>query len=346
MKKITIAMIAVLTVSLTGCGWLGLRDRTNDYLLAEETEPTLIPGEMQAERSTTQLGQIYPIPAIPTTSVQVEGFEVPRPQSASVNTFEQLVKIQSVDGRRWVLINISPSETWPRVRNLLNRNGVPSAMAEGSSGIIETVWVTFNSDEEHSHRFRFSIAPGVQIDSTEISALHQQVARGSEDQAEWPESSDSDSRERDMLSVVANDLAAAESFASVSLLAQKIGGDAKVKVVSPEAADPYILVKLGFDRAWASISYSVERGGFTAVDQNRSEGLMYVNYSEPVEEQTGFFSRLFSGSSKDQVLETNYMVLVQSVGANVEVRIVGPNGESLGQAESLRLLKVLRLNMS
>ncbi len=51
-------------------------------------------------------------------------------------------------------------------------------------------------------------------------------------------------------------------------------------------------------------------------------------------------------SSEDKVLETNYMILVQPVGADVEVRIVGANGESLGQAESLRLLKVLRLNMS
>jgi uncharacterized lipoprotein len=219
-------------------------------------------------------------------------------------------------------------------------------MAEGSSGIIETVWVTFNSDEENSHRFRFSIAPGVQIDSTEISALHQQVARGSEEQAQWPEASDSDTRELDMLTVVANDLAAAGNFASVSLLAQKIGGEAKVEVVTPEAADPYILVKLGFDRSWASISYSADRGGFTTVDQNRTEAVMYVNYTEPVEEEEGFFSGWFGGDSKDKVLETNYMILVQPVGADVEVRIVGANGESLGQAESLRLLKVLRLNMS
>ena len=345
MRKTKLGLTAVLTLTLTSCGWLGLRDRTNDYLLAEETEPTLIPGEMQAQQSTNQLGQIFPIPAIPATSVEIEGFEVPRPQPASVNTFEQLVKIQSVDGRRWVLINISPSETWPRVRNLLNRNGIPSAMAEGSSGIIETVWVTFNSDEQNSHRFRFSISPGVQIDSTEISALHQQVSRGSEESAQWPDDSDSDSREQDILTIVANDLASAANFASVSLLAQKIGGEAKVEIVTPEVADPYILVKLGFDRSWASISYSTERGGFTTIDQNRSEGVMYVNYTEPVEEEEGFFSGWFGGSD-DKVLETNYRVLVQSVGANVEVRIVSAEGESLGQAESLRLLKQLRSNMS
>ena len=147
------------------------------------------------------------------------------------------------------------------------------------------------------------------------------------------------------MTIVANDLASAANFASVSLLAQKIGGEAKVEIVTPEVADPYILVKLGFDRSWASISYSTERGGFTTIDQNRSEGVMYVNYTEPVEEEEGFFSGWFGGSD-DKVLETNYRVLVQSVGANVEVRIVSAEGESLGQAESLRLLKQLRANMS
>ena len=157
--------------------------------------------------------------------------------------------------------------------------------------------------------------------------------------------SNSDSREQDMLTIVANDLASAENFASVSLLAQKIGGDAKVEVITPAAADPYVLVKLGFDRSWASISYAAARGGFVIVDQNRSEGVMYVNYTKPSEVEEGFFSGWFGGSDSD-VLKTNYRVLIETVGANVEVRIVGAEGESLGQAESLRLLKVLRSNMS
>ena len=90
------------------------------------------------------------------TSVELVEFDVPRPQPASVIHFEQSVKIQSLEGRRWVLINVPPSEVWPRVRNVLNRSGVPAALADGSEGIIETVWVKFNSDEENSHRFPLS----------------------------------------------------------------------------------------------------------------------------------------------------------------------------------------------
>ena len=257
-----------------------------------------------------------------------------------------LAKIQSMDGRRWVLINISPSEVWPRVRSLLNRNGVPAAKAEGSNGIIETTWVNFKTDTENSHRFRFYIAPGVQLESTEITALHQQVVSGNEEQASWPETSDSDTREQDMLSLLANELAAASGYASVSLLAQDIGGAAKVEIVTPEAADPFVLINLSFDRAWASISYSAARGGFAIVDKNRTEGLLYVNYSEQTEEDEGFFSRWFGGSTEGEVLEANYRVLLETVGKTVEARIVDIEGSSLGQTESLRLLQILRGNMS
>ena len=340
MKSFICVLNITVILSLTGCGWLGLRDRSNDYLLAEETEVTAIPAGLDR----TVVGQIYPIPPIPSESVELLEFEAPRPQAASVNTFEQLVKIQSLEGRRWVLINIPPSELWPRVRSVLNRSGVPAALAEGSTGVIETVWVKFNSDEENSHRFRFQISPGVQLNSSEISLLHNQIARSEEDQAQWTEVSDSDQREKDMLTMVANELAGATNYASVSLLAQDIGGEAKVTVVTPEVADPFIQVKLSFDRAWASILYSADRGGYSLVDQNRSEGILYVNYTETADEP-GFFARWFGGDS-EEILEVNYRVLVQLVGADIEVRVVGPESEGLGRAETLRLLNILRNNMS
>ena len=100
-----------------------------------------------------------------------------------------------------------------------------------------------------------------------------------------------------MLSLVANDLACCVRIRLVSLLAQDIGGEAKVEIVTPAVADPYIQVKLSFDRTWASISYSADRGGFVTVDKNRSEGVMYVNYTEETTDEPGFFTRWFGGGA-------------------------------------------------
>ena len=342
MKIMSAIVITCVSANLAGCGWLGLKDRSNDYLLSEETERTVIPREL----GTSSVGQIYPIPAIDASSEQLVSFEVPRPQPASVNTFEQLVKIQSFDDRRWVLINISPSELWPRLRNVLNRNGVPSAIAQGSSGLIESVWVTFSSDDDNSHRFRFNISPGVQLESTEVAILHSQTVRGEEDTSEWPITSDSDQRELDMLTLIANDLAGVDSFASVSLLAQEIGGVSKVEIISSEVADPFIQMKLGFDRSWASVVYSLERGGFSTIDKNRSEGVFFVNYTEPSSTEVGFFGRLFGGSKDEEIVTANYRVLVESVATDVEIKIVDAEGDSLGRSEALKLLAILRSNLS
>ena len=245
-----------------------------------------------------------------------------------------------------MLINIAPGELWPRLRGVLNRSGVPSARAEGSSGIIETVWVTFNSDEENSHRFRFNITPGVQVDSTEITALHNQVVRGSEEDGLWPETSDDDQRELDIMTLVANELAEESNFASVSLLAQDIGGSAKVDILSPQVADPYIRIKLGFDRSWASLVYSSDRGGFTTIDKDRSEGIIFVNFTEASSEEIGFFGKLFGGGKDEDIIKANYQVLMQAVGSDTEIRIVDDSGNGLTRADALRLLTVIRSNLS
>ena len=102
-QKIFRIIIVFVLVLLNGCGWLGLRDKSNDYLLSEEMLVTQIPDEIKHIKS---LEQLYPIPNIDSTNQISESFEVPRPLSASENTFDQLVKIQSFDENRWILINI------------------------------------------------------------------------------------------------------------------------------------------------------------------------------------------------------------------------------------------------
>ena len=263
-----------------------------------------------------------------------------------MNTFEKLVKIQSFDERRWILINMSPSELWPRLRNVLNRNGIPSARAEGSTGLIETVWVTFSSDEDNAHRFLFKIAPGVQFDSTEITVIHNETPKGQQDGALWGEISDNDQRELDMLTLVANDLAGAENFASVSLLAQDIGGASKVDIVSSGVTDPYIDIKLSFDRTWASVLYAAERGGFSTIDKDRSKGILFVKFSESTSESDGFFSKLFSRGGDDEVVVANYRILVSTKDGSVEVSVVDVNDNSISRPEALRLLTILRSNLS
>ena len=55
---------------------------------------------------------------------------------------------------------------------------------------------------------------------------------------------------------------------------------------------------------------------------------------------------MFGGSDEPDIIETNYRVLVEAVGSDVEVKIVDASGNSVKRAEVSRLLAILRSNLS
>ncbi len=345
MNKNLLAILVAATTGLSGCGMFGddglFRNRSDDYRHARELPPITVPGKLD----TSSVGQLYPIPAISETAVLEEYDVAPRPQPLSENNLEEVIKIQTLGEERWILSNRTPSEIWPRVRNILNRSGIPTARAEASDGVLETGWLKFKDDEQYNHRYRFYIQPGVQMGSTEIKVLHDRVDKEQETKDPWPEASVDDAREEDMVKILANALAGDVTSGTVSLMAQSIGGDQKVEFMTPQVADPYLLMSLDYERAWASLGYSLERGGFTTVDQNQSEGVYYVNFTPPDEEEKGWFASLFSGDD-DKRLEVNYRVKLTRAEDGVQVRIVDDEGQGLDRNHALRLLKVVRSNLS
>lgn len=339
MNRIICSLVALMMLS--SCSWLGVEDNKPDYLNSQEVQPIVVPENLNSNR----LGQLYPIPPLSQKLVPDASGEIPRPQPISVNTFEQLVKIQKIDDKRWILVNSSPSKLWPRVRNILNRSGLPTAAVDASAGIIETDWLSYKSDENNQHRFKFLVTPGVQINSTEISVIHQQKAVAAV-KLEWSQKSDTEVKEQDMISFLAGELAASPDFASVSMLAQEIGGSSKVKIVNPEATDPFIQVNLDFERTWASINYSAARGGFSVVDMDQSQGQLLVSYASELNEASkGFFSWMGFGGEKE-IVQAQYRILVQDMGNTVEIRLISMDGDSLDRAQALKLLNIVRSNMS
>ncbi len=332
--------------ALTGCWMMDddgiFRDRHNDYQLASEMPVMVVPEGVDHDA----LGELYVIAEIPDTSLLLEEtVGAPRPQPLSGSLLDEEVKIQTLGGKRWVLTNRAPSEVWPRVRNILNRNALPTGFADATAGVLETVWLELYGDEVYKHRFQFRIEPGVQIDSTEVATVHMRVKKDEEPGA-WPLQSDDDEREKAMANMLAKALAGDESSGTVSLLAQSIGGDSKVDIVTPKEASPYILLKLDYDRSWASVGYATGRDGFVLVDQDRTEGVFYVHFGDPDEEEPGFFASLFSGDKEEQRLSVTYLIRLMSTEEGVEVRLVDAQQQALERTEALRLLKKIRANLS
>ena len=343
LKKLS---VIVVLLAAAGCGNNFVRDKSNDYLLSEEVPPMAVP----EGKSSGAIGQLYDVPSVPDAGANSEYFVVPRPQPLSENVFEETVKIETFSGNRWIAINKPAEEVWPRIRNILSRSSVPTTRVDASSGIIETGWLQFKDDENNSHRFRFKIVPGVGVNSTEVSLLQMSAPIGREgDASSWPESSMDDSRESEFVEIVSNSLASEINSGSVSLLAQTIGGKEQVAVVSSGEGDPYIKMNLSYERAWASLVNSLSLGGYTLLDQNRSAGRLQVEFQEIVIEEQGQTLKewvLNLGNKVDKVPPVEYWVELVRNEQSVEVRITDKSQKRLERPLAIKLLKVIRGNLS
>lgn len=344
--KLVVAMAAVLSV--VSCSNSQIRNRSNDYLYSDVIPPMEVP----EDKDSGAVGEIYVIPEIPLAGSTSTTFNVPRPQPLSENMFEESVSIQSFDGQRWIAINKPPAEVWPRLRNILTRSGVPTARTDAPNGLLETGWLRFKDDADNSHRFRFLIAPGLGIKSTEVSLVQMQVPQGKENSvSDWPETSNSDERELEFTQIVANALVTDINSGSVSLLAQNIGGESKVDVVVPEDDSPYIAMNLDYSRAWASVLHSLSRGGFSVADKNQSQGLVLVDFNDtPMvsDDDTlyGLVSSFLASDDEEEIETLKYQVAVLKTASGVEVRITDRQNQALDKLLATKLLKVIRSNLS
>ena len=133
----------------------------------------------------------------------------------------------------------------------------------------------------------------------------------------------------------------------MSLLAQSIGGGAKVEMVAPSDLPPYLLIKLEYDRSWASVAYSVSREEFQLVDQDQSRGLFYVNLkAELDDDRPGFFARLLgAGDDPEAAMAARYRVALEKTQQGVTVRVESESGE-LDRARQLDVLNRIRANLA
>lgn len=292
-----IRIVALLTLSLivaTGCTW---RDRANDYRQAQLSKPLQLPPEIQS----SALADSYRVPGIESHIVLPGKFSVPQPDPLVKDAEQGVVRIQKMGDARWVLLDGSPGQIWPRLRGFLNLGGFPVARTDAVNGIIETSWVQPKLENQPRERYRFRIEQGVQRGTSEIYVLQSAVDTND---SRWPRGSFSEEREQQMTMALAQYLADSEAASSVSMLAER-NVDAGGRISLVGGAKPYVKLALPFERAWASLANSIEKSGFVIDDRNRSEGRYWITITEEGNESQWFrrFAKERDSEAKSFIVE-------------------------------------------
>lgn len=385
LRLIKIISMITSAAMLSACGvFFGdegmFRDRSDDYLKTDSIPVIDVPSDVDQER----FGQLYVVPKVDNKDFEYpDEFSVPRPQALAANVFAEKVKIQSLNGKRWIAINTSPAEVWPRVRSFLNANNLAVAKTNPQEGIIETAWLQFKDDPDSRDRYQIRIEQGVQPDTAEIHVTHVKMKRDEEAplDVDWPSDSVDAVRESWMVDEVASSLASDATASSASLLAQTIGGSKKIWMTTQDR-EPVLRMDLTFARARATLNYALDQEGFKLVEENAALRLAYVTYADP-EESDGFFSGWFSDDeestspySMDQLLAAmqlpdtpenrrffpeqaftsdsekldlsehkGYFIVLENGNQGVDVFIRDASGQKLASRDARDLLNIIRRNL-
>lgn len=264
-----------------GCSFLtgddGLfRDRKKDYRKAESTERMQVPPQFD---SNTIIDH-YPVPPANPYALQELIDKPPMPSGMLVDTDEK-VRLQKLGEREWVLVQVSPSQLWPRLKEFVIVNRLQQVSENGRQGTMTVA--------ASDGFYRFRVEQGFQHNYAELSV------RFSNDPAvlmQWPQASLDAEKESALLLEIARFFADNEK-PSYSYAAHNISTDQRLLMQYDDAGNRYLLLKADPLRVRATLQAALLKAEFTEREGSEPMALSVQFMPQGANKKPGFWQRLF-----------------------------------------------------
>lgn len=343
-KGMRTVLAASGTLLLGACSWVPavpgmdriigeegvFRDRQGDYLEAQTIARTEIPPGMDG----FIIDDLLVIPDLEQAPTE-DFLTAPRPRPLEGRSDREVV-IQRMENRSWIIVDVSPSEVWPRIRDYWRQENIEIATENPTAGVMETGWFVLEGNALTKEKIRVTVETGFQDNSAEIRLLQQSSPQSTPDlglATSWPaQSSDPDTEFQVLngLSTYLADVANLYQASSVSFLAGNIQSSGKATIVSDAAGGEVLRLQADFNRSWAAVGRALARADVEIVTQDAAEGLYEVRYAPgsedaEVEEEPGFFKKVFTlnglFSGDDTLPAFPLRVQIQPANSAVDVRV-------------------------
>ncbi|MDD9895731.1 MAG: outer membrane protein assembly factor BamC [Gammaproteobacteria bacterium] len=350
MNTRNLLILAGLTV-LNSCNYLlgdeGLfPDPQDDYLEAQTAPQMEIPNQLDSYT----LDQLYVIPERFSSLVALE--EVPMPRPIETRRREG-VRIQSLADARWIVIDATPGQVWPLVRDYWTELQIILDYEDPSRGIMETSWVEVGSDNEKRHKYQITIEPGLHSGYSEIYILHHENLSSEPVPivVSWPEQSTSPDLERQIQTSISQYLADRNDVyqaSSASLLAGSIEAESKANLIENSSGEAILELKVDYNRAWVQVRQALESAEITIIASDRDQSIFNVQFAGIMEEddEPSLIGRWFGGNDEEivEVKDFNVRLLPDNDVINVVTEAAEISDDSVQLTEEL--LQVINDNLS
>lgn len=276
------------------------------------------------------------------------------------------VRVERSGDKRWLVINAPPDQVWPRVRSFWLENGLLIKMEDPSIGIMETDWAENRADIPQGFirrflekvttrlysattrdKFRVRLERGTERGSTELYVSHrgaEEVTQG--DTTVWQPRPSDPELEAEILNRMLVYFGVERERAR-TLLASRAERRERAHMVKESSGVAALALDEDFSRAWRRTGLALDRVGFTVEDRDRSRGLYYVRYVDPLRdtgEKKGWLSKLkFWGDDDEARNEEDdaYLISLVGDGQTTQVVVLNTRGEREASATADRILGLL-----
>ncbi len=284
------------------------------------------------------------------------------------------IRVQRDGDKRWLVIKGSPDDVWARTVDFWQESGILMTEQDPSIGVMVTDWIENRADIKSDFitdtvrkvfdsaysaatrdQYRVRVERGVEEGTVELFLTHRGMqeemmnsAGSSNERPVWVPRPTDHGLEAEMLRRLMVHMGVADQKASSSL-ARK-GVSAKSRSQLNRSADSVSLtVKDDIARAWRLTGVALDRVGFAVEDRNRSDGVYFVRYNDPMKEQEdpGLLSKLafWKGDDKNIDKENRYQVKLDPDGDMTRIMILNEAGARDNSATAVRILTLLHEQM-
>lgn len=348
--------LTLLSLSLTLAACSALESDRIDYKSAGKGPSLVVPPDLtQLSRDTRY--------AVPGSAVTASSFQLGQVSQSVPTAVTSLgdVRIERAGNQRWLVINRPADKLWEPVRDFWQENGFLLAMDQANLGIMETDWAenrakvpqdfirsslgkvldSFYSTGERD-KFRTRLERNA-TGGTDIFISHRGMVEvfnsPQKDSTVWQPRAADPELEAEFLRRLMVKLGVTQEQSKALIAAGAVKNSSRVTTVDGQSV---VQIDEGFDRAWRRVGLSLDRTGFTVEDRDRSKGIYFVRYVEPVADKSepGFLGKIF-GTSKADTAPLKYRIAVISQGESTTVSVLNASGTPDTSGNAQRIVKVI-----
>jgi len=364
---------ATLTASIvSGCSGVdveetvtdavGLEDYSIEYKKSKQVDTLELPPDLSSSRIDDSM--VVPGGGSATYSDVAGKNQAISKRSGVLPTQDDIRVVRDGDSR-WLVVNAPADQVWGKVREFWMDLGFLLTVENPQIGIMETDWKENRADIPDDFireflstvlesaysaptrdSFRVRIEHGDKQDTTEIFISHRGVLEkvAGDESTVWETRPAEPELEAEMLRRLMVFMGTEDNKARARL-AKTGRGAIRARLIKDREGNTLVDYKAGYPRAWRIVGLALDRVGFTVEDRDRSKGIYYVRYSDPLKDmksnEKGLLSSLVFWGDDEEPSEEEYQVTLVGDEASTQIIVLDKDGKRDKTKTSRRILTLL-----